>query len=310
MTEPFRQMFSQPERVCLWVSALGVVAAAALRLNNGLPPIWVSDFTAVSALCAVFLGAGVWLRLDRRAPRVALFLVYFALFGIFTMAMTLFNASLLPLRYPLIDHHLIAADAWLGFDWLAYVAWFQDWPALSAFLAFVYGTHLVQISLMLVTLSVLGWRGRLEEMTIAAIFGASLTIGFWAFFPSFGPSPHLPVPPDIARAVGLDVAAHAQFMMQAAAEGITTMTGENLAGLVGFPSFHVMMALLAVWYLRGTALFWPLGAFNLFMLPATVLHGAHHLMDIPGGIAGFALAAWAARAYLWRVQGVSSAQQA
>jgi hypothetical protein len=224
--------FSFAERVCLWVSALGVMASAALRLNDGQQPIWVSDFSPIAALCALFLGAGVWLRRNRRAPRVSLFLVYFALFGIFTMAMTLFNASLLPLRFALIDHHLIAADAWLGFDWLEFVAWFQDWPTLSAFLLFVYGTHLVQISLMLVVLSGLGWRARLEEMTMAAIIGASLTVGFWAFFPSFGPSPHLPVPEDIARAVGLEVADHAAFMMRAATEGITTMTGENLAGLV------------------------------------------------------------------------------
>ena len=288
------RLLSASEHLCLAVSIAAVTVGAVVRLARGMPPLWIADLTPVVALAVVLITLGLWLRHKARAPRLSLFVIYMALFAIFTVAMTIFNASLLPIAFPLIDDQLVVLDAWTGFDWLAYVAWFTEAPRLTRFLGFVYGTHLIQITLMILTLSMLQWHRRLEQMTLTAILGAGMTVGFWARFPSFGPSPHLPLSPEVAEATGLAFEAHADFMMNAAEQGVTVMTGEDLAGLVGFPSFHIMMALLAIWHLRGTPLFWPLVVFNLFMVPATLLHGAHHLADIWGGLAGFALAAWAA----------------
>ena len=49
----------------------------------------------------------------------------------------------------------------------------------------------------------------------------------------------------------------------------------------------MIMALMVVWFSRGTFAFLPLTAVNTAMVPATLTHGGHHLVDL--------LAGWLAR---------------
>ena len=72
----------------------------------------------------------------------------------------------------------------------------------------------------------------------------------------------------------------------------------NVKGLIGFPSFHAVLAVLPLWSVRRLrAVRLPLALFNLLMLAATPIQGGHHLVDVLGGIAVavFAMAAgeWA-----------------
>ena len=68
-----------------------------------------------------------------------------------------------------------------------------------------------------------------------------------------------------------------------------------LGGLVAFPSIHMVMALMVAWYSRGTWAFFAFCVSSLLMIPATLLHGGHHLSDLFGGLALFALAVSLAR---------------
>ena len=54
------------------------------------------------------------------------------------------------------------------------------------------------------------------------------------------------------------------------------------------------MACLVVFYLWRTLLFIPALLFNMAMLVATLVHGGHHLIDVIGGLAVFALGVWLA----------------
>ena len=59
-------------------------------------------------------------------------------------------------------------------------------------------------------------------------------------------------------------------------------------------SDEFIMALMVSWFSRGTPAF-PLFALSgLAMIPATLAHGGHHLMDLFGGVVIFATLLWAA----------------
>lgn len=280
--------------LCAGSSTLAVVLGAVLRLHADLPLLWVEGFTAILALALVFLGTGYFLQL--RAPRVSLGLIGFSLFGCLSMGMTVLNASLMPLRRPRIDDSLAMLDAAVGLEWEAVVLALGSKPYLVALLGAVYGSHLIQLSAMILTVAVLGERIRMAEMIVTAVFCSSLTLGFWALWPSFGPSAMGPLSPEVDLILGSAISAHAEFMIAGAKSGVTRMTLDNLAGLVAFPSFHIIMALIATWYVKGTRLFIPLVLFNTLMVPATVVHGAHHAVDLLGGffvfVAGVFLSRW------------------
>ena len=55
-------------------------------------------------------------------------------------------------------------------------------------------------------------------------------------------------------------------------------------GLIAVPSFHIVMALVAIrasWTLAWAR--WPFFIVNLLVLPGTIVHGGHHLIDVFGG---------------------------
>src|SRR5262245_9326876 len=67
-------------------------------------------------------------------------------------------------------------------------------------------------------------------------------------------------------------------------EGVQDISTLCTVGLVGFPSFHTVMALttiIAVWPYRGLRiLLVPICA---ILLPGILIHGGRHLVDVVGG---------------------------
>ena len=67
----------------------------------------------------------------------------------------------------------------------------------------------------------------------------------------------------------------------------------EVKGLIGFPSFHTVMALLTIWYARKLPLLrWLALALNILVIASTPIHGGHHLVDLFGGAATTGIAVW------------------
>ncbi len=79
-------------------------------------------------------------------------------------------------------------------------------------------------------------------------------------------------------------------------------------GLIAAPSFHTVMAVqlaYAAWTLRWI---WPWSLIvNLLVLPSTIIHGGHHLVDVLGGFAAGVLGIVAAQAFLRQAQATHGA---
>ncbi len=63
--------------------------------------------------------------------------------------------------------------------------------------------------------------------------------------------------------------------------------GAHTVGVVAFASFPMFMALMGFWYGRGTSLSPVLAVVSLLMVPATLSHGGHHLVDLLGAVVLF-----------------------
>ena len=81
------------------------------------------------------------------------------------------------------------------------------------------------------------------------------------------------------------------------AHGPGLISPTDTKGLIGFPSYHAVLALLVMFYAwKVSWLRWPAVALNLLVLVATPIQGGHHLIDLLGGGAVAALALWTVNA--------------
>jgi membrane-associated phospholipid phosphatase len=90
-------------------------------------------------------------------------------------------------------------------------------------------------------------------------------------------------------------------LVQMLKDGPGFISPTELRGVVGFPSYHTLQALVLAWYARNVPwLRWPAFALNAAVLVSIPIQGGHHLVDMFGGAAvtaaAIGLAAWIVRA--------------
>lgn len=281
------------------VAAYGLAALLAASQHRRF--IWVADLTPTFALAVVLLCAGLFARAGfahRRWPlRFAAMAITLANLGFITLAMTTLNAAMLPLTFPLRDAFYVRLDALVGFDWPALVAWVSAHPPISRLLKVVYPTHVNQLILTILMLTLTGRLVQLQRFVVTGALASAATLFIWWLVPGFGPVAVHHLPQEIYRAALIPDAAiaHIGFLEHIATNGIQALHGDQMLGMIAFPSFHIVMAALATWSARGNWLFWLLLAVNVVMIPAALVQGLHHLIDLAGGLLLFAIVAAAAK---------------
>ena len=234
----------------------------------------------------VMIALGQFYRQVRKAERIALTAHVLALFIAFSVVASLFNLLLLP-RYSVpIDATLVWLDSWFGYSWPEACAWISRYPLLSDTLRQVYNLTLAQILFVFLFLGMANDRRQLHAAMLAMVFAALATIFCWALFPSSGASSYWTLSPEIDRVVRPVVnSAYGAELNRLLATGVKDISTLRVTGLVGFPSFHTVMALMsliAIWpYAVGR---FALILLNAALLPAILIHGGHNLMDVLGGM--------------------------
>jgi hypothetical protein len=282
------------ERVMLvFIASFGLMAvslAVAMQRQVNWPP-FIGGYAATLGLAMI----GGYVRQVKFAPRIALALVGTAVFTGFTAVSTVFIFALFPLANPLIDPVLIQLDSALGYHWPGLIAWLATYPSLAKVLGYVYHSSLLQILLTIFLLAALSRGDALYRFLLVGIFTLILAVAIWWFIPSIGPSAFQSIPEAHRLATGLYYSpAYGEFLRSLVEVGPRQISPEIITGVVAFPSYHMIMALMVVWYTRGTFAFLPVALVNAAMIPATLSHGGHHLVDIFGGLAVFAVGVWIA----------------
>ncbi len=210
------------------------------------------------------------------------------------------NVLLLPRPNPTMDAALVAIDARFGYSWPDALAWASRHPAISDFLRNIYLSTQTFLFLAFIAVGAFFDVRRLHKLALACVLGGLITVFFWAFFPTSGACAYWTLDPKIVEIVRpVAGSAYGAELNRLMAEGVTRLDNFNIKGLVGFPSFHTVMALViipALWPLKALRL--PLIASGLVAMPGILIHGGHNLMDIPGGIAVLVVSWYLAEAVL------------
>jgi hypothetical protein len=282
--------FLSAERFIITVIAALALLDASLLFWKGVG-IDVVGYTGLVACGLMAIGIGQFYRRVRLNEGIAATATAAGLFILFTLVGSVFNYLLLPLSSAPVDHTLARVDAMLGFDWPRFVTLASHYPRVGLLLQAVYATSLPQL---LAILFFLGFSGRirvLHHFLLTGVIGALLAIICWSFFPSFGASSIYQLPKEVTDAVPLAVGPdYGRQLIELGRQGANYLSPQNVLGVIGFPSFHtVMAAMSACFMLRIRLLAVPFAILNALMVPAIIIQGGHNLVDLIGGLLVFAV---------------------
>lgn len=201
-----------------------------------------------------------------------------------------------------IDDFLAQIDQAIGFHWVAVMMFAADHKILTALLGLAYVSAMPQIMLLA---TALGWTGRtkaLYGLCLSIAAGALLCVLFWTWHPSFGAFAVFNLPHATAAKLGLALDGdYGRYLVALLKNGPGLLTPLELRGIVGFPSFHTVQAIVLIWYARKLPVIrWISFVLNILMLVSTPIQGGHHLVDLFGGavvaVAAILLSDWTVRA--------------
>ena len=261
--------------------------------------------TAWAVLGHVQLDTGAYLRLGLMAaallagarlyqtvrpdPRLAAMLFGTGFLCAFSVGASLLNSLLLTHTGARIDGPLAALDRAMGFDWPAAMSWMAAHPRLNAAAFLAYGSMLPQVALLTVVLATHA-PAQVYRFSAALALSALTCIGIWSLAPSFGAfSVYGSVPSHMILALD---PVYARDLVKLLKDGPGLISPGEAKGLIGFPSYHAVLALLVMWHARRIRyLRIPAILLNIAVLLATPIQGGHHLVDVLGAIpvAAFAL---------------------
>lgn len=277
-------MLIAPQRILFLLAAIMTVVEIVwarighFNLESG-------PYLAVAAYAGVFCAGAIYYQAVRKEAHLSAMFIGIAFLAVFSNCFSVLNAFLLTVAGHRIDTILAAADRALGVDWHALMGFAADHPVFDRLLKMVYNLVIIEIMVLVVWLGCARRGDEIYRMCFAILFGATITIGFWTFFPSFGPYTIYSLNHSVE--MRLDVMANSAYehrLLYLLAHGPGRISIDQIQGLVAFPSFHTALALFATWYARSLrALRWPVLALNGLVLISIPIQGGHYVVDVLGG---------------------------
>ena len=247
-----------------------------------------ADFWPLIAFTLELIFVGVVIRRTRHLGRTSTGMIAFGLIVCFMASAGILTFTTLPFSNPMVDQYLLLADAAIGFSWVESVNHLADYPAFAGALRYIYFSLFPQIAFVIILLSFLKREVDLHRFLMVGFLSMIVTDCIWYLFPSVGPAAYGMVSEEVQQKVQLVAnAEYGEKMWRYATQGNLLITGSKMAGVVAFPSMHIVMTAMVLWFTRRTWMFYPLLVLNFLMPVAAVLQGGHHIMDLFGGFLVF-----------------------
>lgn len=283
----------------------GIVLCADLvwfsfsRLRIADPKIFALDLAMILGMvaCYVVLRAVRWrLAGDTRgiarwisyvSERISLathsFIFLFVLFGS-VVGFTYLSAAI---GWPLRDPQLAQLDQWLGFDWPGFLAQTNSHALWARVLALAYDSSGPQLILLYLCLGLAGRQARLAELSLLLSLTSIVTIAIYLVIPAAGAYTYYTPDAQLFDHLGANAGMwHYDVLSRLRNDAAPSFAFEESQGLVVFPSFHTVLAMLMPYGVRDVrGLVLPVAALNVLVIIATVPVGGHHLVDVIAGIA-------------------------
>jgi PAP2 superfamily len=271
----------QSGMVVLWM-ALAVLALIDLAWCRALGlsfTNWLPFLVAIGGIAAIGLIYG----LTGRSARIAWTANGLLLWMIGSLLGAILTYAAAALGGPLYDSALDAADAALGFDWMTWCNFIWGRPALHLILALAYVSLLPQILLSVIWFSFRGWEYRNAELLTNFILAILITTAVFHRYPALGPG------------VGLASfrGAYIDQLIDLRGGRLAMLDVMHLKGVIAFPSFHAVTAILFTYAHRRSGSFIAVAIVNGLMLLSIPSEGGHYLVDVLAGVtvAGLAILA-------------------
>ena len=201
---------------------------------------------------------------------------YAALWVAFSASGAVFTYLCATFAMPLRDTDFIAIDAAFGFHWLAWARFVQAHRVLQVPLFITYFTFLPQIVGSILFFAHTEQTARNLEMIWLAMLSLIVTTIISAILPAVGPYVHF---------YGRQTA-DIVVLMSLRAHGAQRFVISGLQGIITFPSFHTVLAIVFIYVHRPPSRsFLPVAILNGLMLIAIPSEGHHYLIDMISGAA-------------------------
>lgn len=272
------------------IFAVASIMIAALMLVAMKVPLDLAGIPTMAAMLGVSLLAATWFRLRSSESIAADALSSMALIWLAGLSCGFTSLLGLRARFPVVDAQLLAIDR----------AFYIDVLALSEFIAFhapglmlplrtIYGLSLPALFVCILIMSLLGERRAIWRATFGFVAGLVITCVISIFTPAKGS--YVMAGPELLSLVPSDAGRYAfeTFDTFYSASPVTLGLG-SIQGVVCFPSFHTIVALLtaALWKGRPVAFGLACGWCGLVLI-STIPIGGHYVIDLVAGAVVWAL---------------------
>lgn len=281
-----------PAELFLFRITFTVLAIDAMLILLHPAKVAWGSYAVLGLLVMLFLGLGSWYRHSGRSRELGSAITTVGIFILFSNSVSLLNYLLTPNSRPLIDDWLIRMDTLLGYSWPQIIAWAADYPLISQAMRLAYNATLIQVAVLIIALVFTNRIRHLHAFTLSLSISGLIAVIFWAFFPSLGPSAYYQVPKDILLRVHPVVSTeYRATILSHFKHGSSIISPDEIRGMIAFPSMHIVMAGLSLLFSRPMKwLFFPYLAIVIMVIPGVLVHGGHHLVDIPAGLTLMVLA--------------------
>lgn len=216
--------------------------------------------------------------------------------ALFLLVVPIFLSTFLAisLRMPLADDWLIAADRAIGFDWVAYIHFIDQYLFLIQFFTAIYDVFFI----LILAVPLLLIFSRKVELAFGFVFGFeflslfSSVISIW--FPSMGAFYSYGVPASelehMVPTIGYGFLEQFQIAYGGHLQSISVV---NLSGILSFPSVHAGVGFWVFWSARKVKWArWPVCFSALAMALSAISHGSHYFVDILAGLGVAIVTGW------------------
>jgi membrane-associated phospholipid phosphatase len=226
------------------------------------------------------------------AARFALAFQALTFVSVLIIGAMIFSHLAVAAALPLQDAAFAAFDQAVGFDWIVLLKYLNSYSWLSRAVSLIYWSSALQLLFVFLLLSAMLERERLAEAQAILSVSTVIVCVVGYAFPAAGAIPfYQPAAENLTNFNSLSGMWHYEQFMYLRTSPAPLLDFSKPAGVIQFPSLHVVIAIVTVFALRGIrALFWPALLINLVVILGTLPEGGHHLADsLAGGVIAFAV---------------------
>ncbi|MEB3701903.1 Phosphatase PAP2 family protein [Candidatus Bealeia paramacronuclearis] len=240
----------------------------------------MKDYLVIGILLACFFVPLVFYKLIRHDIRIVSLLETLFFTFAYAQLMILFSFFAATTTQPLIDSTLVSIDNYFGIYVPIIDFWFREHEYFQWIFGQIYNSYFYQILFTALYFSYYKNDIQLKRYVNLFMISCALTIVISGFFPALGPYDwyHYQPHPILANALS-----HLLDLRQNIVD-----LGKQ-AGIVTFPSFHAIMAMIYIYTFRNENkfVFIPILILNFLMIFSCIPIGEHYFADILGAIPVF-----------------------